>query len=111
MAASVGVLTGTGGLVSHAAVVARGWGIPAVVGASALRIDEGGAELGTGTRIVPGDVVTIDGSTGEVWLGEVAGSTARPEQEEEVLSLALPELGVLAGWAAESADARSGTRP
>ena len=111
MAASVGVLTGTGGLVSHAAVVARGWGIPAVVGASALRIDEGGAELGTGTRIVPGDVVTIDGSTGEVWLGEVAGSTARPEQEEEVLSLALPELGVLAGWAAESADVRSGTRP
>jgi pyruvate,orthophosphate dikinase len=108
MAASVGVLTGTGGLVSHAAVVARGWGIPAVVGASALRIDEGGAELADGTRIEPGAVLTIDGSTGEVWRGEVAGSSAPPEQEEAVLARMLPELGVLADWAGQPASARSG---
>lgn len=108
MAASVGVLTGTGGLVSHAAVVARGWGIPAVVGASALRIDDGGAVLADGTRIEPGAVLTVDGSTGEVWRGEVAGSSAPPEQEEAVLARVLPELGVLDGWAAEPVSAPLG---
>jgi pyruvate,orthophosphate dikinase len=107
MAAAVGVLTGTGGLVSHAAVVARGWGIPAVVGASELRIDEQGAALGDGTRIEPGDILTIDGTTGEVWRGEVAGSEADPEREEAVLALALPELAVLAEWTADETSSRS----
>jgi pyruvate,orthophosphate dikinase len=108
MAASVGVLTGTGGLVSHAAVVARGWGIPAVVGASALRIDDHGAELADGTRIEPGDVVTIDGSTGEVWLGPVEGSAVEPAREDAELAKVLPELSILAEWASESARVANG---
>lgn len=111
MAESVGVLTGTGGLVSHAAVVARGWGIPAVVGASSLRIDESGATLEDGTRIAPGETVTIDGTTGEVWRGEVDACAARPEQEDSVLAHRLPELAVLAEWAADSATAGAGRRP
>jgi pyruvate,orthophosphate dikinase len=108
MAASAGVLTGTGGLVSHAAVVARGWGIPAVVGASALRIDDGGAALADGTRIEPGDVVTIDGSTGEVWLGAVEAADAGPEREDALLTRILPELGILTKWASESAHVTNG---
>jgi len=83
--------------------VARGWGIPAVVGASALRIDDGGAKAANGVRIEPGDVVTIDGSTGEVWLGVVEGSAAEPEWEEALLAKVLPELGTLTEWASESA--------
>ena len=108
MAVSVGILTGTGGLVSHAAVVARGWGIPAVVGASALRIGAGGAEAADGARIEPGDVVTIDGSTGEVWLGVVEGSAAEPEWEEALLAKVLPELGTLTEWASGSARVANG---
>ncbi|MFC4945768.1 PEP/pyruvate-binding domain-containing protein [Pseudonocardia sp. GCM10023141] len=110
MAVSIGVLTGTGGLVSHAAVVARGWGIPAVVGAAELRIGEDGAVLADGTRIEPGETITIDGTTGEVWRGDVAVADTRPEQEEEILALALPELGTLVGWAAEHAATRSASR-
>ena len=108
MAASAGVLTGTGGLVSHAAVVARGWGIPAVVGASALRIDDGGAELADGSRIEPGDAITIDGSTGEVWLGVVHGPATEPEWEDELLCRMLPELSVLTEWASESTSVTNG---
>ncbi|TQC48796.1 pyruvate, phosphate dikinase [Rhodococcus sp. WS4] len=102
MAVSVGVLTGTGGLVSHAAVVARGWGIPAVVGATALRIDAYGAELEDGTRIEPGETVTIDGSTGEVWRGNLAAVAESPK-EDSVLETALPELATLTRWAAGQA--------
>jgi pyruvate,orthophosphate dikinase len=108
MAASVGVLTGTGGLVSHAAVVARGWGIPAVVGAAALRIDEHGGTVEGGARIAPGDVITIDGSTGEVWLGEHRGDAGDPAREDAVLGEALPELVTLLRWAGESAQAPAG---
>jgi pyruvate,orthophosphate dikinase len=100
MAVSVGVLTGTGGLVSHAAVVARGWGIPAVVGAATLRIDESGATAEDGTRIAPGDIVTIDGTTGEVWLGEIVGATGDPALEDALIARSLPELVTLTEWAA-----------
>lgn len=66
MKASVGILTATGGLVSHAAVVARGWGKPCVVGCSEVSV------LGTeavinGKKIMQGDLVKIDGTTGEVF--------------------------------------------
>lgn len=77
MAVSAGVITATGGLVSHAAVVARGWGLPAVVGAESLVIDGTGARTADEAhRIAPGDVVTLDGTTGEVWLGDVASLPA-----------------------------------
>ncbi|WP_214364908.1 PEP/pyruvate-binding domain-containing protein [Pseudonocardia sp. H11422] len=104
MAVSVGVITGTGGLVSHAAVVARGWGLPAVVGVETLVIDEGGARTADGLHtIAPGDLVTLDGTTGEVWLGEDPAGSADggPVDEETVVRTHLPELLVLESWAAQ----------
>ncbi|MDN5746928.1 MAG: hypothetical protein L0H64_00080 [Pseudonocardia sp.] len=76
MAVSVGIVTGTGGLVSHAAVVARGWGLPTVVGVDALIIGAGGARTADGRyTITPGDLVTLDGTTGEIWLvGDPSGA-------------------------------------
>src|SRR3954451_5597711 len=89
MAKAAGVLTCRGGLASHAAVVARGWGIPAVVGAAEVQLDDDGIVIG-GTRYAVGDTLTIDGSTGEVFAGEVGG-------HEEVA----PEAATLLAWAAE----------
>jgi pyruvate,orthophosphate dikinase len=90
MLASEGILTARGGLVSHAAVVARGWGKPAVVGAEALRIDANSAVVGD-VVIREGDVISIDGSTGEVVLGAVELTTAE----------APPELETILSWADE----------
>ena len=88
MIAAQGVLTTRGGLVSHAAVVARGWGKPAVVGAEQLRITESGFLLG-GSAVAAGEYISIDGSTGEIALGEVALAPPSPPME----------LKVLLGWA------------
>ncbi len=72
MVASRGLLTSRGGLVSHAAVVARGLGIPAVCGASGVVIDLRARTVTVGDRVLAaGDVVSIDGSTGRVVVGEV----------------------------------------
>ncbi|GLV47171.1 pyruvate, phosphate dikinase [Thermus sp. LT1-2-5] len=69
---SKGILTARGGLTSHAAVVARGLGVPAVVGAEALRVyPEEGRAVVDGVEIREGDLLTLDGSTGEVYLGAV----------------------------------------
>jgi pyruvate,orthophosphate dikinase len=69
---SKGILTARGGLTSHAAVVARGLGVPAVVGAEALRVYPGeGRARAEGVEIREGDLLTLDGSTGEVYLGSV----------------------------------------
>src|SRR3954468_13521820 len=65
MMAAEGILTSRGGLVSHAAVVARGWGKPAVVGAESLRITADSFSVG-GTTVKQGDSISIDGSTGTV---------------------------------------------
>ncbi|MDP9302172.1 MAG: pyruvate, phosphate dikinase, partial [Actinomycetota bacterium] len=71
MIASQGILTSAGGTNSHAAVVARGEGIPAVCGADQIRIDMGaGAFTANGTTVKEGDVITIDGFDGSVYLGE-----------------------------------------
>lgn len=99
MAASAGILTTKGGLVSHAAVVARGWGLPAVVGAKDLALSDAGVRLPDGRTLAPGEVITIDGATGEVWVGEVAGTGGDPEK---VLAEELPELARLEAWAAQS---------
>ena len=80
MQASQGILTARGGLVSHAAVVARGWGIPAVVGAEAIKIS-GRAFTANGTTVHEGDAISIDGSTGRVVLGEAELSMAEPPAE------------------------------
>ncbi|AEV16275.1 Pyruvate phosphate dikinase [Thermus sp. CCB_US3_UF1] len=67
-----GILTARGGLTSHAAVVARGLGVPAVVGAEALRVyPEEGRAVAEGVEIREGDLLTLDGGTGAVYLGAV----------------------------------------
>ena len=72
MIASVGILTARGGKTSHAAVVARGMGRTAVVGAEALVVDPVARQFTCGKTVVKeGDVIAIDGTSGEVFLGEV----------------------------------------
>jgi len=90
MAAAAGILTATGGLASHAAVVARGWGIPAIVGAADVRIGEGEVVIG-GRTLAVGEMITIDGGTGEVFAGAAAGAA-------EVV----PETATLLAWARET---------
>ncbi len=78
MHAAQGVLTARGGMTSHAAVVARGMGTPCVSGAGQLRIDgKTGVMSCMGRDINKGDLITIDGSTGEVMVGAV--KTLQPE--------------------------------
>ena len=89
MSRAAGILTARGGLASHAAVVARGWGIPAVVGASGLEVGEDAVMIG-GRRLTCGELITVDGSSGEVFAGEVAGSRET-----------VPEARLLLSWAAE----------
>jgi pyruvate,orthophosphate dikinase len=73
MIAARGILTSHGGKTSHAAVVARGMGKPAVCGAEALKIDHAKRQFTVdGTRVREGDVISIDGTTGRVVLGEVS---------------------------------------
>jgi len=93
MSAAAGILTSTGGLVSHAAVVAREWGTPAVVGASEVVIGDDGVRVGDADLKI-GDIITIDGETGEVWRGEI-GDAREQEAEDEVLASRLPELAEL----------------
>jgi len=72
MKASRGILTTTGTKVSHAAIMATAWGIPAVVGASCVSIDkEAGTFTCGGHTIKRGDYITISGTTGEIYLGKV----------------------------------------
>ncbi len=79
MIAAEGILTSRGGLVSHAAVVARGMGTPAVCGANELQIDvDGGSFEVNGQVVRQGEVISINGTTGEVVIGEVAVVTPDP---------------------------------
>jgi len=90
--AAVGILTSRGGMTSHAAVVARAIGKPAVVGAEAIKIDYDKKEFRVGDIVVKeGDWVTIDGNTGNVYIGKV------PTVEPELI----PELQTLLSWADE----------
>jgi pyruvate,orthophosphate dikinase len=69
---AVGILTSTGGMTSHAAVVARGWGRCCVVGANAIAIDAKGRKITVGGKtLTHEDTVSLDGSTGEVIVGAV----------------------------------------
>ena len=72
MHVSQGILTTRGGMTSHAAVVARGMGTPCVAGAGDIRVDRGAKRMTAGGAVIEeGDVITIDGATGEVMLGKV----------------------------------------
>ena len=78
MHAAKGILTARGGMTSHAAVVARGMGRPCVSGAGALRIDIAAGTMSAGGRTIQrGEIITIDGATGEVMVGEIP--TLQPE--------------------------------
>jgi pyruvate,orthophosphate dikinase len=79
-----GILTATGGMTSHAAVVGRQMGKPSVVGAGALAIDERARTVSIGgTRLKEGDWLSFDGLTGEVKLGQVA---SRPSEILQVIN-------------------------
>lgn len=86
MAASRGIVTSLGGVVSHAAVVARSWRIPAVVGVTAINFTGGGLEIG-GRTVADGTVITIDGSSGQILLGA-----------HEANEIDAPEVDVLRQW-------------
>ncbi|WP_289041786.1 pyruvate, phosphate dikinase [uncultured Aliiroseovarius sp.] len=96
MHAARGILTVRGGITSHAAVIARGLGLPCVVGAQDLMIDEKQRKLATrdGRSFTEGDVISIDGSTGEAYAGAV--------------TMLSPELGIafqtLMEWADDFRD-------
>ena len=78
MHAAEGILTARGGMTSHAAVVARGMGRPCVSGAGTIQIDYQNKVFKVNSHEVKeGDILTIDGATGEVMLGEV--STIKPD--------------------------------
>ncbi|RPF70310.1 pyruvate, phosphate dikinase [Aurantiacibacter spongiae] len=90
MHAARGILTARGGMTSHAAVVARGMGRPCVSGASSVSINLADRKLRIGSReLKEGDVITLDGATGEVMAGEV------PTIEPELAG----DFGTLMDWA------------
>ena len=86
MHSSVGILTTKGGMTSHAAVVARGMGKPCVVGAEGLSIDVENKTIGNGERVLTeGDIISLDGSLGEVYIGELETEPPRPSDEFNTL--------------------------
>ena len=92
MHAAKGILTARGGMTSHAAVVARGMGRPCVSGVGSLAIDAKAKLFRVdGREVKEGDIITIDGATGEVMIGEVA--TVEPELAGD--------FGTLMEWADE----------
>ncbi len=92
LAAAEGVLTSHGGKTSHAAVVARGMGKAAVTGAADIEVDEAAGRFSVGdVTVSAGDIITIDGGTGRVFLGELPLVDPEPS----------PELEILLGWADE----------
>ena len=90
MVAAAAVVTARGGMTSHAAVVARGMGLPCVAGAGALRVDAAeGRVSANGHTVVAGDWLTVDGATGRVLLGQV------PTRTPELTA----DFATLMGWA------------
>jgi len=94
MLAARGVLTARGGATSHAAVVARSMGLPCVAGAESLQIDYATRQMRAGNQsVAEGDMISIDGTTGEIYAGELPTIEARFEDEHD--------LATLLGWADE----------
>jgi pyruvate,orthophosphate dikinase len=90
MHAARGILTTRGGMTSHAAVVARGMGRPCVAGAGGISVDYGARTLSAGGKTIRGgEILTIDGATGEVFVGAVA--TVEPTMSGD--------FSTLMGWA------------
>jgi len=96
MIASQGVLTSEGGATSHAAVVARQFGIPCVVGASMIKIDLENRIMDVDGKVIKeGEWISVDGTTGQVYIGKIP--TSAPSLEEQT------DLLTLLGWADELA--------
>ncbi len=94
MYASKGILTQHGGATSHAAVVARGAGLPCVAGCEGIRVNEGDKKFSVdGREVKEGEYISIDGTTGEVFAGQI--KTMHPDFDKE------DELKTLLGWADE----------
>ncbi|MGQ0608403.1 MAG: putative PEP-binding protein, partial [Chloroflexota bacterium] len=95
MLAARGVLTARGGATSHAAVVARSMGLPCVAGAESVKIDYAKRVMRAGSvTVAEGDLISIDGTTGEIFAGELPTIEARFEDEHD--------LAILLGWADET---------
>jgi len=88
MIASKGVLTSEGGATSHAAVVARQFGIPCVVGASSIKIDMEARTMTVGEITVKeGEWISVDGTTGQVFVGKIPMTSPSLEEQTELLTL------------------------
>jgi pyruvate,orthophosphate dikinase len=102
MIAAKGILTSRGGATSHAAVVARQFGKPAVVGCESIAIDLDARKLEVGGKVVrEGEWLSLDGTSGEVFAGQIATSAPNFEEQHELINLL--------SWADETC-AREGTR-
>jgi len=101
MLAAKGILTSEGGATSHAAVVARQFGVPCVVGASSLKIDLETRHMRVnGTQIKEGDWISVDGTNGDVFVGNLPTVAPKLEEQHELLRLL--------NWADEISQAENG---
>ncbi|HMQ53398.1 MAG TPA: pyruvate, phosphate dikinase, partial [Anaerolineae bacterium] len=88
MLSAKGILTSEGGATSHAAVVARQFGVPCVVGASEIVIDSKNRQFtANGVTVKEGDWISIDGTTGEAFAGEIPTTSPRLEEQTELQTL------------------------
>ncbi|HEU0291295.1 MAG TPA: pyruvate, phosphate dikinase [Anaerolineales bacterium] len=88
MIASQGVLTSEGGATSHAAVVARQFGIPCVVGASTIKIDLVDRQMTVGdVTVKEGEWISVDGNTGKVFVGKIPTTSPSLEEQTDLLTL------------------------
>jgi pyruvate, orthophosphate dikinase len=102
MLAAKGILTSEGGATSHAAVVARQFGVPCVVGAASVRIDLERRQMEVDGRVMKeGEWISVDGTSGEVFLGQMPTSAPTLEEQTDLLTLL--------GWADE-VSSREGIR-
>jgi pyruvate,orthophosphate dikinase len=102
MLAAQGILTSEGGATSHAAVVARQFGVPCIVGASMMQIDLDKRVLkSNGKTIKEGDWISLDGSFGEAYIGELGLTTPDLEEQKELMTLLswADEIARLQVWA------------
>ena len=114
MYASKGILTQHGGATSHAAVVARGAGLPCVAGCEEIHVDEAAKKFYVGGRVIAqGDFVSIDGTTGQVYAGKIQTIEADFDKETELQTILAwaDEFASLQVWANGDYPARCRARP
>ena len=102
MLAAKGILTSEGGATSHAAVVARQFGVPCIVGASVVKIDLETRQMSAnGVVVKEGEWISVDGTTGNVFLGQMPTTAPKLEEQVDLLTLLkwADELSRLQVWA------------